>query len=256
MNTSTGPARKVATTPSAKVPVIWRRITVVVDPATVSQPALEKAAHIARHTGASLELYVCEVQQEIPESWAGADRAREYRDILRTRARGELQSLAQPLRASGLAVTTEYEWHAPLEQGIGHHVIRTRPDLVVKDVHREGPAREGAFSRADWNLIGQVPAPLLLVRPGHWPAAPRIVAAPAPADASDPPAPLHEWIVAAGQALADVLQGSLDLLHAGQPAPDILVMDAGAQPRLPERVACDLLVVKPPGFASPLLATH
>lgn len=305
----------------AESPERWQRIMVVIDPTAAGQPALEKAARIALRTGGSLELYVCDVQQDIPESWTGPERSHEYRDVLRARAQTDLQALAQPLREDGLTVTTQYEWHAPLEQGIGHHVIRSRPDLVVKQTHRHDLMNETLFSRTDWNLVRQVPAALLLVRHGSWPETPRIAAAVDPLHPADRPVLLDERIVHAGCSLASALQGQLEVFHVLQPpphlpgepvppeqkaaaesearrivdelaarseartlyahggiaeglvglarahAPDILVMGAGARPRsahsaaggtaarVLERVECDLLVVKPPGFVSPLLVT-
>ncbi len=144
----------------------WRRIMVVIDPTRPVQVALEKAARIALTQGGELELYVCEVQQELPESWAGNQRHAEYREILRTRALAELQAFAQPLREDGLTVTTHYEAQAPLEQGIEYHVVRTRPDLVVKETHGHPLLPESRAPRTDWNLIRQLPCALLLVRPG------------------------------------------------------------------------------------------
>jgi universal stress protein E len=311
METRTGRARAGYGRPA------WQRILVVLDPTSAAQPALEKAARIALAQRCSLELYVCDVQQDIPESWTGGCRAAEYRGILRNRAEAEMQALAQPLRDDGLTVTTCYEWHAPLEQGIGHHVIRTQPDLVVKETHRHA-VPESMSGRTDWNLIRQVPAPLLLVHPGGWSAAPRIAAAIDPLHPADRPAALDQSIVQCGHALAGLLRGSLDVFHvlqapphlpgeivtpehktaahaqardaveqlariagaatyyiegtaadglvrlAREQAPDILVVGAvarstearsGTAARILEHVDCDLLVLKPEGFVSPLLVT-
>jgi universal stress protein E len=298
----------------------WRRILVIIDPTQAAQPALEKAARIALARDCSLELYVCDVQQDIPDSWTGGSRTAEYREILRSRAQAELQELAQPLREDGLTVTVQYEWHAPLEQGIGHHVVRTQPDLVVKQTHRH-LAPEPTAGRTDWNLIRQVPCALLLVRAGDWSSPPRVAAAVDPLRPAERPVALDERIVQTGHALAGMLQGSLEVVHVlqapphlpgervthGQKAdahaqardaveqlatvanapthyaegaaaeglvqlarertPDVLVIGAvartraglwppgGAAARILEHVDCDLLVVKPAGFVSPLLVS-
>lgn len=297
----------------------WRRILVVVDPTQAVQPALEKAARIALASGGSLELYVCDIEQQVPESWAGGSRTAEYRQILRSRAEAQLEALAQPLRADGLSVTVLYEWHALLDQGIGEHAVRTQPDLVVKETHRH---LSGAFAgRTDGNLIRQLPCALLLVRPGEWPAALRVAAAVDPMHPAERPAGLDEHIVQTGHALGGLLHGSLEVFHvlqapphlpgdrvppeqqalaeacsreavdqlthavkatahytqgavaeglvhlARERAPDILVMGAvarvragswppgGAAARILEHVNCDVLVVKPAGFVSPLLVS-
>ena len=96
----------------------------------------------------------------------------------------ELQRQAEPYRRLGLTVEVGCEWHAPLEEGIGHHVIRPRPDLVIKTTQRHPAAPRVALTRTDWALIRQVPAPLLLVGPRPWPVAPCVAAA---VDAVHPP---------------------------------------------------------------------
>lgn len=299
-----------------------RRILVVVDPTAHEQPALQKALRIATRCRSSLELFICDAQQDIPDSWAGGARFDEYRELTRKRLLAELHLLAEPIKAQGLEVSTVCEWHALLEQGIGHHAIRSQPDLVIKDTHRHMAAHQGMLGRTDWTLIRQVPAPLLLVRGQDWPRAPRIAAAVDPCHPADRPIALDEAIVDYGRTLADALEGSLDVCHVlqrpphlpgdivtheqkaaahvrarslvkdlawpaaagtlfveGSPVeglhhlvrdhrPDMLVMGVAARSRFThvgpagtaaqilERLDCDLLVVKPAGFVSPLLVTE
>lgn len=87
-----------------------RKILVVVDPAVHAQPALEKAARLALRCAARLELYVCDVEQDLPESWADGGRSDEFRDLKRRRLLEELERLAAPLRERGLAVDCLCEW--------------------------------------------------------------------------------------------------------------------------------------------------
>lgn len=305
-------------------PVAVRRILVVVDPtAGASQAAVDKAARIAAACGAALELYICDVEQDIPEGWAGSSRIGEYREMRRQQFLGELNGMAAQVGRGGLKVSVACEWHAPLEEGIGHHVIRTRPDLVVKGTSRHATASRVALTRTDWNLIRQVPASLLLVGSQPWQAKPRLAVAVDPGSNADHPLHMDETLVEEARELAGILEGTLELFHVlqnpphlpGEPvspeekedahaharqctnrlarrveaaavrigegrlvdglvrlvseyAPDILVMGAVARPRwvhsaasgtaaqIMERIACDLLVVKPPGFVSPLLVTE
>jgi universal stress protein E len=298
-----------------------QKIMVVIDPTQREQPALEKAVRIAASYRSSLELYICDVEQDIPESWVGGSRSDEYREILRRRLLEDLERLAEPLRARGLDVRTACEWHAPLEQGIGHHVIRTQPDLVVKETHWHAAMPRVTLTRTDWNLIRQVPAPLLLVRRKPWPEHPRIAVSVDPCHPADRPAALDEAMVDEGRSIANALTGEVDVVHVLQTPPhlpgekvpaqqkaavhasarsaverlarradcsvrfgegdpatgiihlaresnaNVLVMGAVARPRwvhsaasgtaaqILERIDCDLLIVKPPGFVSPLLVT-
>jgi universal stress protein E len=198
-----------------------RRILVVVDPSAHVQAALAKAVLLAELSAASLELYVCDVEQRLPESWTGASRAGEYREMMRQRLLGELRALVEPLKARGLDVVTFCEWQAPEEQGIGHHVIRTQPDLVIKEVQRHGALERGALSRNDWNLIRQVPVPLLMVGSRPWRALPRIAAAVDPLHSADHAGSLDHMISDLGRSLADLLQGTLEIVHVLQSPPHL-----------------------------------
>jgi universal stress protein E len=307
--------------PEAGLHLPPRRILVVIDPTAQEQPALDKAVRIATRCGSSLELYICDVAQQLPESWAGGARFDDYRELRRQQLVDELAVLAEPLRERGMAVDTVCEWHAPLEQGIGEHAIRTQPDLVVKDTHRHVPLTRASLSYTDWNLIRVLPMPLLLARARPWAKVVRTAAAVDPCHPADRPVALDARIVEGAHAFAGMFDGVMDVYHVlqtpphlpgdrvsseqieaahahareavGQLAlagaartqfiealvpdgltqlveqyrPDVLAIGAVARPRsihaaaggtaarVLERVDCDLLVLKPPGFVSPLLVT-
>jgi nucleotide-binding universal stress UspA family protein len=237
---------------------------------------LQKALRIATRSGSSLELYICDAVQDLPDSWAGGSKADEYRELTRGRLLRELNLLAEPIKAQGLHVSTVCEWHAPLEQGIEHHVVRSRPDLVIKETHRHMPMAPAMLGLTDWTLIRQVPVPLLLVRAKEWASTPQIAAAVDPCHSAECPAAPDESVANYGRILAYALTGSFS---AGAPledlqslqrggVPDVLVIGVSARSgftpigpsgtavRILERWDCDLLVVKPSGFVTPLLVAE
>jgi universal stress protein E len=294
------------------------RILVVVDPAAGTHACVEKAARIAMGSGASLELFVCDAQQDAS---AGEHDARAERYL------AKLDAIAARLRTRGLAATVRCERHAPLAQGIALRVLRAAPDLIVKDRRRYAQLPDrGAAELTDWTLIRQLAAPLLLVRADPWPERPRIATSLDPCHPAERPQTLDEGLLALGAAMAGALRGTLEALHVlqspphlpgesvsvptreaahqrsrisverliarcnerGVPIPlhlavgrvaqsilgfaaghrvDVLAMGAAARPRAAqpagggtaaqvlESLACDLLVMKPPGFVSPLLVT-
>lgn len=299
---------------------VFKRILVVVDPTAYTHPVLEKAARLAANCGSSLELYICDEGQSPPESWAGESRKGEYRELMRKRHLQDLERLASPLRAQGLAVTTASEWHAPLHEGIGHHVIRTMPDLVIKETHPHG-AMPSTFSRTDWLLIRQLPVALLLVRSAAWPDRPHVSVGIDPLRSAERPAALDDALLQMARSVGDALKAQVEVVHVlesprhlpGEPSsqetvaqahlvarksvehmaatsglpvvfaegrvrdalcgyahqcqPTMLILGAAARPhwahsaatgtaaQILEHVGCDVLVVKPPGFVSPLLVT-
>ncbi len=302
-----------------------RGILVVVDPTATSHPSIDKAARIATRSGARIELYLCDDDLGPAESRVGGSDPLQYRGLRRQRFVEELERLAQPLRAAGLAVTTCCEWHAPFEQGIGYRALRVNPDLVIKDTHRHAALPRSATSHTDWLLIRHLAAPLLLVRPKPWRGQPRIAVCVDPCHPADRPESLDSVMVATSGALAGLLDARVEIVHvlespphlpdepvsahrkagahasartavarvlalaaatslpthfvegnvvqrtlefAARHEPDLLVFGAasrqhwphsaagGTAARILEEVACDVLVMKPPGFLSPLLVTE
>ena len=299
------------------------RILVVVDPAADSHPCIEKAARVALTCGSEIELYLCYFDKggepEIPDR--GLARAVRHDEFLE-----KLDRLAMPLRARGLEVKVKCESHSSPEQSIGYHVLRTRPDLVVKDTHRQPLSASEPTAFIDWILLRHLPVPLLLVRPNPWPESPRITVSTDPCHPAERPATLDQSMLVIGCQLGEALHGELDVLHVLQPPPhlpgdavssaakrrkhaaardevervvadgnvrcirrpihfveghvaesvvefverdntDILIMGAAARSRwlnaaasgtaaqILERMSCDLLLIKPAGFISPLLIT-
>jgi universal stress protein E len=301
-----------------------QKIVVVVDPTASAHPCIEKAARIAASCKSSIELYVCDVEQGIPDSWAGGDAATRYRALRRKQYLDELERLAAKLRLRGIAVTCAYEYYSPVEHGITKHVISTRPDLVLKTLQRRFPVPGSGLTDTDRNLIRLLDAPLLLVRDRPWSSQPVVAVAVDPCRPTERPVALDEALFATGCSVAASLAGHIELLHVLEPAPhlpgatveaevqreaderalaavqalvrphcapvtavrskrgripeklvemtrdlcpDLLVIGAAARDRLThlgssttagqvmQQIECDMLIVRPPGYVSPLMST-
>ena len=196
---------------------VIENILVVVDPTAGSHPSIEKAARLASAFGSSIELYICDVEQGVPESWAAGSTLAQYRGFMRERRIQMLEELAAPLRALGLHVNTASEWHFPLERGVVEHAIRARADLVVKDTHRHAPGSHMPLVQTDWALLRQLPMPLLLVRRGTWGAHPVVAASVDPCHAAERPVELDLALLGVGSSISRALSGRLTLLHALRP---------------------------------------
>jgi universal stress protein E len=194
---------------------VIENILVVVDPTATAHPCIEKAARIAEGLGATLELFVGDVEQ------GGGPAFQQFRKKLRKTRLSMLETLATPLRERGIHVKTESQWHVPLEQGIVEHAIRSRADLVIKDTHRHRPESHMPSVQTDWVLIRQLPMPLLLVRPTPWGSRPLVSAAVDPCHGADRPAELDRSLQQLGYALSQVLTGNLVLLHVLEPTPHL-----------------------------------
>ena len=193
-----------------------KQILVIVDPTATEHPAVTKATVLAEKFNARLELFVCDTKA-----------AREIRLLSHVRTKpgtpvpvnvkGMLESLATPLRARGLDVTTETVCADPLHTGLIDRVRHTSADLVVKDTHHHSLAQRTFLTNTDWQLIRCCPVPLLLTKTAPWTAAPRVVAAVDPGHVNDKPEILDHWIVEHASLFAQRLHGELHVLHVYVP---------------------------------------
>ncbi len=193
-----------------------KQILVIVDPTVSEHPAVSKAALLAEKFNARLELFVCDTKA-----------AREIRLLSHVRGKpgapapinikALLESLAEPLRARGLDVTTETTWADPLHLGLIDRMRHTKADLVVKDTHHHTLAQRTFLTNTDWQLIRGCPVPLLLTKSAPWTSAPRIVAAVDPGHVNDKPEILDHWIVEHASLFAQRLHGELHVLHVYVP---------------------------------------
>ena len=311
-------------TGSAPGPI--RNILVVVDPTSIEHPCVDKAARIAKAAGAALELFVCDTGRDPPDTSSAGDDHGKLHESRRAQLVAVLESLAEPLRAQGLKVTTGYRAQMPLEHGVAMHALESKPDLVVKDSHHRHQPTRGVLTRTDWVLIRLLEKPLLLVRRDAWRDRMKITLCVDPCQPAERPVALDEFMLTFGEAFTTTMRGDLDAVHvlippphlpgtrvadeekrrfhgerrrvvqqlldrngrgsappvefveggvaasilgfAGRHEPDIMVLGSSARPRFAHSAAsgtaaqilevldADLLVVKPPGFVSPLLVTE
>ena len=210
--------------------VEFHKILVVIDPAAVTHPCLEKAARLATGFGSTLELFICDDTPRVPETWAEEARVR-----LRGRRLSMLEALASPLRAAGLRVEIDSRWHVPREEGIVAHAIRSRPDLVVKDACRHQHDSYMPMDPTDPVLIRQLPMPLLLVRPAPWRAHALIAASVDPCHVADRPAELDRSLARLAAAIGEMLSGEAVLLHVTEPTPHLSGEGVSERARVADR---------------------
>ena len=203
------------------------RILAVADPTATAQPAVTKAALLARKSGAVLELFLCDFDPALSgRPFADTQRLRALREEFIEDRAEYLENLAEELRVGGLSVETHVHWDNPLHRGILRRIAETAPDLVVKDTHYHSVLRRALLTNTDWNLIRSCPAPLLLAKPGPWRDRPCILAALDPGHLADKPAALDHDILDLAELLARVGGGEVHAGHAFLPA-SLLAMTTG-----------------------------
>jgi len=154
------------------------KILSVIDPTAKDQPALRHAAWLAKKAGAELELLVCYYNE-----YLSGDRLFDSPSLEKARSEvignqeQHLEVLAEPIRGTGIVVTTTAVWDHPLFEGIVRHAINSNADIVFKDTHHHSAVTRALLTNTDWNLIRTCPIPLWLVKPEDLPESPIFVAA-------------------------------------------------------------------------------
>lgn len=192
-------------------------ILVVIDLSAGShQPALERAAWLAKQGGARLELFACEYDPDLDSGrvstvWRSDSGPRE-RVLLKRR--GELEELAAPLRSQGLKVTVDVAWDHPFQHAIVRKAAAHDYWLVAKDTHHHNAIQRTLLTNVDWHLVRECPVPLWLVKDRKLAAEPNVLAAVDPVNEHDKPAALDDRIFSFAADLARVLRGHLHVMHS------------------------------------------
>ncbi len=214
------------------------KILSVVDPTAEFQPAMHRAAWLAKNAGAELELLICYYNE-----YLSGDRLFDSPSL--EKARGEvlaneeqlLETLAEPLRKDGIVVKTTAVWDHPLYEGVVRHAVRSGADIVFKDTHHHSAVTRAVLSNTDWNLIRTCPALLWLVKPRDIADAPAIIAAIDPLNEHDKPAALDDEILHVSKLLSDKVGGSVHAFHSYDPR--IAVATATANAYIPVSLPFD-----------------
>lgn len=191
-----------------------KRILAVVDPTASSHPSVERAAWLARHTPAHIELLISDYAPQLADPRSHGVAARDARAALSERHRKRLELIAAPLRAEGLSVDIDARWDHPLHDSIVRKAEEMGADLVVKDTHFHSALNRSIFSNTDWSLIRNCAATLWLVKPRPIGQKPCFVAAVDPLHERDKPADLDKRILAVAKDLGAIASGDVHVFHA------------------------------------------
>lgn len=213
-------------------------ILVVVDPTVDDQHALDRAAWLAGHTGASLELLVCYYNEYLSgERLFDSPSLARARDEVMQREKERLDSLARPVVESGVDVKTTAVWDHPLYEGIVRQALQCKADIVFKDTHHHSAVSRAVLTNTDWSLIRTCPVPLWLVKPGKIGETPAFLAAIDPMNEHDKPAALDDEILQLSKQLAGSVAGKVHAFHSYDPR--IAVATATANAYIPVSLPLD-----------------
>jgi universal stress protein E len=203
-----------------------RRILVAVkNPDSRTHPGVEKAIHIARLLGASVELFNAissPVFLEL-EPLSGHSLAEIRKESLQLR-RKRLEKIAKAAGKYRVAITCHVAWDYPPQEAIVRRADEIRADLIIAECHAGKRLKPWLVHLTDWELLRLSTRPVLILKNDRKWREPTILAAVDPDHAHDKPARLDKAIVEHGMQLAKALRGSVELLHANFPTSLALLM--------------------------------
>ncbi len=215
-----------------------KKILAVVDPTVADQPAVRRAAWLAKCSNSELELLVCYYNEYLSgDRLFDSPSLEKARDEVIENHEKHLETLAEPLRAEGIVVKTSAVWDHPLYEGIVRHASEAGSDIVVKDTHHHSAVTRALLTNTDWNLIRTCPMPLWLVKPQDVAETPVFVAAIDPMHQHDKPAALDDEILHVSKRVAENVGGNVHAFHAYDPR--IAVATATANAYIPVSLPFD-----------------
>ncbi|GIZ11044.1 universal stress protein [Pseudomonas sp. NCCP-436] len=200
-------------------------LLVVIDPEHEQQLALQRAAEVARKTGAVLHLLQVDYHPGLEAGLLDHRLLSQAREAMLLQSHEALSASVDPLREEGLAISLEVRWAKRAHQEILDRVAVLQPDVLFKTFHPAGALRRLLLSDTSWQLIRRSPVPLWLANDRNWNGR-RLCAALDPLHSADKPAALDHQLIRTSQGLQALLGLQADYLHAHAPLPRSLMFDA------------------------------
>lgn len=190
------------------------------DPLAPPRRALAKAASLARHSGARVELYHAISEFVASDAVRRSIARRDARPLLAgiaAKRTGQLERIARAAVLRGIETGCHASWDSPAHEAIVRRAWTVRADLVVAESYAHRFAARWFLANTDWELIRVCPMPLLLAKTERPYDTPRIVVALDPQHAHDKPGALDLSLLQAASALARGLGGEVHAAHAYVP---------------------------------------
>lgn len=197
---------------------IPKRILCVIDPTEDEQPALQRAAMLAKCFNAELRLFISYYSPYLAESAKSRAADVSIRAAVIRGFEDELLAMADVCRADLPTVSTHVVLKRRLFKSVLNEAKRWGADLIVKDTHYHPAIARALFTNTDWSLMRRTTVPLWLVkRQTKFAGNPRLLACVDPMQDHGKPELLDDYILETGAALADALSGELHVFHAYRP---------------------------------------
>ncbi len=202
------------------MPAIRRILVAIKDPDARSQPALRKAAQLAKAMGSGLQLFHALADPVYVDAVVEGARSLKSLQAQALKSRlAKLERMATKLRADGLRVDVACAWDFPAYEAVVRCAGRCKADLIVAERHAQRHVAPWLLRFNDWELLRRSHLPILLVKSSRPYARKPVLVAVDPAHANAKPARLDAALLQAGAQVAAALRVSLHVVHSYEPLP-------------------------------------
>ena len=141
---------------------LFNEMFVVIDPTQENQPALVRAAALAKKNKGRLTVFSA-IYKSIEEM--GAAKSRKSGKIAELKSwDGKIKKMIAPYVAKGLKIKSDRYWTADWYAAVSRAAVRSGAQLVVKSTFRHGKLQRLLHSTSDFTIMRHSPVPVLLVR--------------------------------------------------------------------------------------------
>ena len=191
------------------------RFMLVVSPLMENSPAFDRAAALAKASGAALHIVAFDYLEGLATAGLVNGQALEQMRLgYVERHRQWLEDQARPLRKIGVHVTTEVVWvERPLQEILIH--LKEQPMAVlIKALEHESLLSRLMFTPLDIHLLRECPVPLHFVSHSHNTLPRKIVAAVDPFHSDEQYEGFNDRILREASKLASTCNAELDVIYA------------------------------------------
>lgn len=141
---------------------LYKNLFVVIDPTSESQPALVRAAQMAKKSKSKVTAFsaVYKAIEEMPNANSKKDGKRSFLKEWDNK----VKTILAPFKDEGVKISSDTYWTADWYAAVSRAAVRADADLVIKSTFRHGKLHRLLHSTSDFTIMRHSPSPVLLVR--------------------------------------------------------------------------------------------
>ncbi len=187
-----------------------KKILCIIDPTTNQQRALDRAAFMARKSGASVHALLCFT----PPQGVAAEDGDAMLQAEQRRHELWLDELVKPLKVTNVDVTTEVKSSSDWRTALSQAVRNADADMLIKAASTRSPLRRRLMKTSDWLVLREARCPVLFAKRSDDTPIAKVLAAVNIAATDEAHVHLTGIVLATGLDVAEQLGAELNVVNA------------------------------------------